>query len=120
MDNSDWYNHIDLLRTKIKKNISKKELSETLKKNIISSIPKEPFGILLSGGVDSTLIAKVCKDHGADFRCFCVGTKGSVDVKGAKIAAEELGLDLNWMKSRIYWLTLSISCQFPKFKTITT
>ena len=40
MDNSDWYNHIDLLRTKIKKNISKKELSETLKKHIISSIPK--------------------------------------------------------------------------------
>ena len=94
MDNSDWYNHIDLLRTKIKKNISKKELSETLKKNIISSIPKEPFGILLSGGVDSTLIAKICKDHEVDFRCFCVGTKDSVDVKGAKIAAEELNLDL--------------------------
>ena len=37
MDNSDWYNHIDLLRTKIKKNISKKELSETLKKNINTS-----------------------------------------------------------------------------------
>ena len=94
MDNSDWYNHIDLLRTKIKKNISKKELSETLKKNIINSIPKEPFGILLSGGVDSTLIAKICKDNGVDFRCFCVGTKGSVDVKGAKIAAEKLDLDL--------------------------
>ena len=94
MNNSDWYNHIDSLRTKIRENVSKKELSETLKKNIINSIPKEPFGILLSGGVDSTLISKICKDYGADFRCFCVGIKGSADLEGAKIAAEELGLDL--------------------------
>ena len=94
MNNSDWYNHIDSLRTKIRENVSKKELSETLKKNIINSIPKEPFGILLSGGVDSTLISKICKDYGADFRCFCVGIKESADLEGAKIAAEELGLDL--------------------------
>ena len=94
MNNSDWYNHINSLRTKIRENVSKKELSETLKKNIINSIPKEPFGILLSGGVDSTLISKICKDYGADFRCFCVGIKGSADLEGAKIAAEELGLDL--------------------------
>jgi len=94
MDNEDWYNHIDSLKTKIKENVSKKELSEALKKNIIDLIPPEPFGILFSGGVDSTLIAKICKDYGANFRCFCVGIKGSSDVKGAKIAAEELDLNL--------------------------
>ena len=94
MDNSDWYKHINSLIPKTKDNVSKKNLFEALKKSVMASIPPEPFGILLSGGVDSTLIAKICKDYGADFRCFCVGIKGSADVKSAKIAAEELELNL--------------------------
>ena len=94
MDNSDWYKHINSLIAKTKDNVSKKNLFEALKKSVMDSIPSEPFGILLSGGVDSTLIAKICKDYGANFRCFCVGIKGSADVKSAKIAAEELELNL--------------------------
>tara|TARA_B100000686_G_C16552941_1_gene843601 strand:+ start:64 stop:978 length:915 start_codon:yes stop_codon:yes gene_type:complete len=94
MDNSDWYKHINSLIPKTKDNVSKKNLFEALKKSVMDSIPSEPFGILLSGGVDSTLIAKICKDYGADFRCFCVGIKGSADVESAKIAAEELELNL--------------------------
>ena len=94
MDNSDWYKHINSLIPKTKDKVSKKKLFEALKKSVMDSIPSEPFGILLSGGVDSTLIAKICKDYGADFRCFCVGIKGSADVKSAKIAAEELELNL--------------------------
>ena len=94
MDNSDWYKHINSLIPKTKDKVSKKNLFEALKKSVMASIPSEPFGILLSGGVDSTLIAKICKDYGADFRCFCVGIKGSADVKSAKIAAEELELNL--------------------------
>lgn len=94
MDDSDWDKHIESLRTKTKDNVSKEKLSKALKTAVIDSIPSEPFGVLLSGGVDSTIIAKICKDNNADFRCFCVGTKGSADVNGAKIAAEKLGLDL--------------------------
>ena len=94
MDNSDWYKHINSLIPKTKNNVSKKNLFKALKKSVMASIPSEPFGILLSGGVDSTLIAKICKDYGADFRCFCVGIKGSADVESAKIAAEELELNL--------------------------
>ena len=68
MDNSDWYKHINSLIPKTKNNVSKKNLFKALKKSVMASIPSEPFGILLSGGVDSTLIAKICKDYGANFR----------------------------------------------------
>ncbi len=102
MDNSDWDKHIESLRTKTKDNVSKEKLSKALKTAVIDSIPSEPFGVLLSGGVDSTIIAKICKDNNADFRCFCVGTKGSADVNGAKIAAEKLGLDLILKEYELY------------------
>ena len=102
MDDSDWDKHIESLRTKTKDNVSKEKLSKALKTAVIDSIPSEPFGVLLSGGVDSTIIAKICKDNNADFRCFCVGTKGSADVNGAKIAAEKLGLDLILKEYELY------------------
>ena len=94
MDNSDWNEHIDYLRTRTKVNVSKEQLSNALKKCVTESLPSRPFGVLLSGGVDSTLIAKICKDYHADFRCFCVGIKGSTDIEGAKIAADMLKLNL--------------------------
>ncbi len=94
MDNSVWFKHIESLRTKTKDNVSKKHIYNAVEKNVIDSMPSEPFGVLLSGGVDSTLIAKICKDNGADFRCFCVGIKGSADINGAKLAAEKLKLNL--------------------------
>ncbi len=46
------------------------ELNQLLVRSITSSIPDKRFGILFSGGVDSTLIAKVCKDNKADFICY--------------------------------------------------
>ena len=73
---------------------TKKKLTRALKESIINDLPKEPFGILLSGGVDSSIIAKICKDHNASFRCFCVGMEGSQDLKVAKEIASLLDLEL--------------------------
>ena len=68
-------------------------------------IPDEPFGILFSGGVDSTIIASIiayrCKQlelqSDIDFTCYTVGLKGEVespDVRYAKKVADELKLPI--------------------------
>ena len=94
MQNSQWIKHIDYLRTKINSESSRENIFEAIKESVISNLPNEPLGILLSGGIDSSLIAKICKDYGADFRCFCVGIKDSEDIKVAKDVAKILNLEL--------------------------
>ncbi len=52
------------------------------------------FGVLLSGGVDSSFIAFLLKRLGYTFKCFCVGITGSKDLAAAKHAAAKLKLKL--------------------------
>lgn len=59
-----------------------------------------PFGVLLSGGLDSSLIsaiaAKICKEEGADkswgskLHSFSIGLEGSPDLAAAKQVAEAI------------------------------
>jgi asparagine synthase (glutamine-hydrolysing) len=94
ISDSNWIKHIESLQN-IKDVVgTKQNLARALKKSIINDLPKEPFGILLSGGVDSSIIAKICKDDNASFRCFCVGIEGSEDLKVAKEIAILLDLEL--------------------------
>jgi diphthine-ammonia ligase len=69
-------------------------ISRELERAVASRIPKDRFGILLSGGVDSSLIALICKKRNADFICYTVGLPGSSDLEAARYAASKLGLDL--------------------------
>ncbi|KAL6905784.1 hypothetical protein ACP4OV_003385 [Aristida adscensionis] len=60
-----------------------------------------PFGVLLSGGLDSSLVAAVTVRHlagtkaakrwGTKLHSFCVGLEGSPDLKAAKEVADYLG-----------------------------
>ncbi|KAK9094287.1 hypothetical protein Scep_025756 [Stephania cephalantha] len=60
-----------------------------------------PFGVLLSGGLDSSLVAsitarylagtKAARQWGAQLHSFCVGLEGSPDLKAAKEVANYLG-----------------------------
>ncbi|KAJ0682330.1 putative asparagine synthase (glutamine-hydrolyzing) [Helianthus annuus] len=60
-----------------------------------------PFGVLLSGGLDSSLVASVTARHlagskaakqwGAQLHSFCVGLEGSPDLKAAREVADYLG-----------------------------
>ncbi|KAL5723711.1 asparagine synthase (glutamine-hydrolyzing) [Ranunculus cassubicifolius] len=60
-----------------------------------------PFGVLLSGGLDSSLVAavasrqmkeaKVANQWGSQLHTFCVGLKGSPDLKAAREVADYLG-----------------------------
>lgn len=55
--------------------ILKKEVKGLLIKAVSKRIPDKKFGILFSGGVDSTLIALICKQLGLDFTCYTAGLK---------------------------------------------
>lgn len=59
-----------------------------------------PFGVLLSGGLDSSLVASVASRYlagsaaaqwGTQLHTFCVGLKGSPDLRAAKEVADYLG-----------------------------
>ncbi|OVA14194.1 Class II glutamine amidotransferase domain [Macleaya cordata] len=60
-----------------------------------------PFGVLLSGGLDSSLVAsvasrylvesKVAQQWGSQLHTFCIGLKGSPDLRAAREVADYLG-----------------------------
>ena len=64
---------------------------QSIRKRIV---PK--FGVLLSGGVDSSLIAFVCKKFNADFTCYTVGIENSDDILWAQKVAKEYNLNFKY------------------------
>jgi diphthine-ammonia ligase len=77
---------------------SENEIIKDLEKLITSAverdIPNERFGIMFSGGIDSTLIAYLCKKLGKDFKCYVAGLENAKDVLYAQKVAKELDLEL--------------------------
>jgi len=76
-----------------------KELKELVINSIKTNIPDEKFGILFSGGVDSTLIAQITKKNKANFICYTAalkekGLKQAEDLTYARKAAKKLKLKL--------------------------
>lgn len=76
-----------------------KELQELVVDAVKQNIPDEKFGVLFSGGVDSTVIAQVCRKEKKNFICYTAGLeekgmKQAEDVTYAKKAAKRLGLKL--------------------------
>ncbi len=103
-----WKKRIGALRRESKKKglaKERKELCIALKKVFVDAIkmriPEKKFGILLSGGVDSSAIAAVCRKLRGDFICYAVGfqdkesgTKHPDDVLYAQKLAKKMGLKL--------------------------
>lgn len=63
------------------------------------AMDKRVFGlgqaaVLLSGGVDSTLVAKAVKNRGLDVTGYCAGVRGSLDVENAMQSAELMKIPL--------------------------
>lgn len=55
-------------------------------------VAHRPLAFLLSGGVDSSLVAAIsAKIIGQPIRTFCCGMKGSTDMKYARMVAEHIG-----------------------------
>ncbi|MCD5425804.1 MAG: diphthine--ammonia ligase [Methanosarcinaceae archaeon] len=77
-------------------NAISKELELLLKNAIKLRIPNEPFGILFSGGLDSTILAYLCMKMGIEFTCYTVGLKGTnaPDIIHAKKQAKLYGFPI--------------------------
>lgn len=83
---SGMENSFDNLETN--KERAKRELADSIT-NAVKKRVLPRFGILLSGGVDSSLIAFVCKQLKCSFTCYTVGIENSDDIEWAKKIADE-------------------------------
>ena len=55
--------------------------------------PESNVGVAFSGGVDSSLLAKICKDLGKQVTLLTIGFPGSHDIKFAKVIASQMGME---------------------------
>lgn len=79
------------------------ELNKLIVRSIEKNLPEEKFGILFSGGIDSTLIAFVAKKLGKKFTCYTTaleepGLKKAEDLESAEKVAKDLGFELKIIK----------------------
>lgn len=86
---------------------SKKKLIKNLEKELFLAIkrrvPDGRYGIMFSGGIDSSLISYFCRKINPNFICYAVGVeikgiKSAEDITYAKKAAKSLGLTLKIIK----------------------
>ena len=95
---ADWENYINSLKTsRLIKN--RKEAIDLVNSSLFSAMKKrtsklKKFGILFSGGIDSSLIALIAKNQNCDFICYSVGLENSKDLTSAEEVAVNLGLKL--------------------------
>ncbi len=66
----------------------RKKLQNSVKKRLISD---RPMGCLLSGGLDSSIIAYLLKRNNSDLRTFSIGFKDSPDILSSQKVADYLG-----------------------------
>lgn len=86
-------NDFDSLETNNER--AKREVAEAIEQAVKKRIvPK--FGILFSGGVDSSLIAFVAKKLKCSFTCYTVGIENSDDILSAQKVAGEYGFSIKY------------------------
>jgi len=67
-----------------------KKLLENIKNSISETVKAKKIGIAFSGGVDSTLISKICSDMNYDITLLTIGFTESHDILFAKEVNEQL------------------------------
>ena len=70
-----------------------KELLENIKNSISETVKEKKIGIAFSGGVDSTLISKICSDMKYDTTLLTIGFPESHDI----LFANEVNEHLNYV-----------------------
>ncbi len=91
----EWVKSIEELRKEVDKKgvIGNSKAIEEIKDKLIKAIMKRADenvnAILFSGGIDSTIIAKILKDNNRKIKCYTVGLKGSQDIEYSRRISEE-------------------------------
>jgi asparagine synthase (glutamine-hydrolysing) len=67
-------------------------LLEKIKLAISQTVPQKKIGIAFSGGVDSSVVAKVCNEMGYDITLLTIGFAGSHDIEFSKQVNKILNL----------------------------
>jgi len=67
-----------------------KELLDHIKNAISETVLEKKIGIAFSGGIDSTLISKICSDMNYDITLLTIGFPESHDILFAKEVNEHL------------------------------
>ena len=101
IEEPQWGRLVERLRSETDAFIENERLCiEIIKKRTTNAVakrmPQEKFGIFLSGGVDSSLLALVARQLRGNFVCYTVGFEGgeeAKDVTFARKAAERLGVE---------------------------
>ncbi|MCP3682839.1 MAG: asparagine synthase [bacterium] len=99
IEEREWKKLVNSLKSKT--TLEKKQAKSLLKKDLEEAVQaraKDNFGILLSGGIDSSLLALIAKKPNHDFTCYSVGLKNSEDLEWAQKASLLMHLKL---KTRI-------------------
>lgn len=98
----DWMEYENVAHNETDKEALKNALEESVKSHLMSDVP---YGVLLSGGLDSSIISAVTKRFAGkrvedqdksdawwpQLHSFAVGLKGAPDLKAAKEVADSLG-----------------------------
>jgi asparagine synthase (glutamine-hydrolysing) len=69
-------------------NLVRLSLEKAVAKRLMSDVP---LGVFLSGGLDSSIIAAIVKQHMDKLHSFSVGFAGSTDLEAARRVADHLG-----------------------------
>ena len=74
-------------------NKNDEDLLEHIRTSISNTVKEERIGIAFSGGVDSTLVSKICADMEYDITLLTIGFSESHDISFAKKVNEFLNYD---------------------------
>ncbi|OIO63728.1 hypothetical protein COY26_03485 [Candidatus Woesearchaeota archaeon CG_4_10_14_0_2_um_filter_33_10] len=94
----EWNKYINGLKTN-KPEIDKERCRKLVKDSLVNSIKKRTinlrkFGILFSGGIDSSTITLICKKLNLNFICYSIGLENSKDLEYAKKIADSININL--------------------------
>ncbi|MBS3103003.1 hypothetical protein J4458_06200 [Candidatus Woesearchaeota archaeon] len=102
IDEDKWITSVNSIENNFDNLETNKERAKRVLREKITSAIKiraqnlDNFGVLFSGGVDSSLIAMVCKQLGLKFTCYSIGLENSQDIEAAKKVASYYSLNLKY------------------------